>query len=247
MMRSRLFRGAAALLPAVAGRRSGARRRRRPENRTGDTAWMLASTALVLMMTIPGLALFYAGMVRKKNMLATMMQSFTICCLVTIVWMVAGYSIAFTNGTPYFGDMSRFFLNGLGANWDKPFMLGGSIASADTDDDPRDRLHDVPDDVRDHHAGADRRRVRRPDEVQRVAGVHDAVVAVRLFADRALGVGATAGWAPAIRAAWRGGFRRRHGGAHQRRNRRPDVCAGAGQAGRLRPGQHGAAQPVATR
>src|SRR5437016_2602716 len=54
----------------------------------GDTAWMLAATALVLMMTVPGLALFYAGMVRKKNVLATMMQSFTICCLVTITWMV---------------------------------------------------------------------------------------------------------------------------------------------------------------
>ena len=69
-----------------------------PKLDSGDTAWMLASTALVLLMTIPGLALFYAGMVRKKNILATMMQSFTICCIVTIVWMVAGYSIAFTTG-----------------------------------------------------------------------------------------------------------------------------------------------------
>ncbi|MBB2177533.1 ammonium transporter, partial [Gluconacetobacter johannae] len=58
---------------------------------TGDTAWMLVSTALVLMMTIPGLALFYAGMVRKKNVLATVMQSFAICCIITVVWMVAGY------------------------------------------------------------------------------------------------------------------------------------------------------------
>ena len=64
----------------------------------GDTAWMLTSTALVLMMTIPGLALFYGGMVRKKNILATLMQSFAITCLITVVWMVAGYSIAFTNG-----------------------------------------------------------------------------------------------------------------------------------------------------
>ncbi len=94
---------------------------------SGDTAWMLASTALVLMMTIPGLALFYAGMVRKKNILATMMQSFTVCCVVTIVWMVAGYSLAFTNGTPWIGDLSRFFLNGMGENWDKPFALGGTV------------------------------------------------------------------------------------------------------------------------
>ena len=62
----------------------------------GDTAWMLTSTALVLMMTIPGLALFYGGMVRKMNVLATAMQSFAICCLVTILWMVIGYSLAFT-------------------------------------------------------------------------------------------------------------------------------------------------------
>lgn len=97
---------------------------------TGDTAWMLASTALVLMMTIPGLALFYAGMVRKKNVLATMMQSFTVCCLVTIVWMVAGYSIAFTNGTPYFGDLSRVFLHGIAINWNHPFVLGAGTSNA---------------------------------------------------------------------------------------------------------------------
>jgi Amt family ammonium transporter len=95
-----------------------------PKIDSGDTSWMLASTALVLMMTVPGLALFYAGMVRRKNVLATMMQSFTICCLVTVLWMVLGYSLAFTNGTPYFGDLSRFFLTGIADNWDKPFVLG---------------------------------------------------------------------------------------------------------------------------
>src|SRR3982750_3118914 len=73
---------------------------------TGDTAWMLTSTALVLMMTIPGLALFYGGMVRKMNVLATVMQSFAITCLVTVLWMVAGYSLAFTEGTPYLGGLS---------------------------------------------------------------------------------------------------------------------------------------------
>jgi Amt family ammonium transporter len=101
-----------------------------PKIDSGDTAWMLTSTALVLLMTIPGLALFYAGMVRKKNVLATMMQSFIICCLVTIVWMVAGYSIAFTNGTPYFGDFSRVLLSGIVDNWDKPFLLGAGVDSA---------------------------------------------------------------------------------------------------------------------
>jgi Amt family ammonium transporter len=81
---------------------------------TGDTAWMLTSTALVLLMTIPGLGMFYAGMVRKKNVLATLMQSFAICCLVTITWMVLGYSLAFTNGNAYVGDLSRLMLNGIG-------------------------------------------------------------------------------------------------------------------------------------
>ena len=85
-----------------------------PKLDTGDTAWMLTSTALVLMMTIPGVALLYAGMVRKKNVLATMMQSFAICCLATVLWMVIGYSLAFTEGNAYIGGLSRIFLSGMG-------------------------------------------------------------------------------------------------------------------------------------
>ena len=80
---------------------------------SGDTAWMLTSTALVLLMTIPGLALFYGGMVRKKNVLATLMQSFAITCLVTVIWVIAGYSLAFTPGSEFIGGMSRFFLSGM--------------------------------------------------------------------------------------------------------------------------------------
>ncbi len=79
-----------------------------------DTAWMLTSTALVLLMTIPGLALFYAGMVRKKNILATMMQSFGITALVTVLWAIIGYSLAFTDGNAFIGDLSRFMLHGIG-------------------------------------------------------------------------------------------------------------------------------------
>jgi Amt family ammonium transporter len=80
---------------------------------SGDTAWMLTSTALVLMMTIPGLALFYGGMVRKKNVLATLMQSFAITCVVTILWWLIGYSWAFTPGSPYLGGASRMLFNGM--------------------------------------------------------------------------------------------------------------------------------------
>jgi Amt family ammonium transporter len=83
---------------------------------SGDTAWMLTSMALVLMMTIPGLALFYGGMVRKKNVLATVMQSFAITCLVTVLWMVIGYSWAFTEGGSFLGGNSRFLLIGMGAD-----------------------------------------------------------------------------------------------------------------------------------
>ncbi|MGH8446384.1 MAG: ammonium transporter [Solimonas sp.] len=79
----------------------------------GDTAWMLSSTALVLLMTIPGLAMFYAGMVRKKNVLATALQSFFVCALVTIIWVLVGYSLAFTPGSPYLGGLDRFALQGM--------------------------------------------------------------------------------------------------------------------------------------
>jgi ammonium transporter, Amt family len=80
---------------------------------SGDTAWMLTSTALVLMMTIPGLALFYGGMVRKKNVLATVAQSFAVTCLVTVLWLVLGYSLAFTTGSTILGGVSRVFMAGL--------------------------------------------------------------------------------------------------------------------------------------
>jgi len=80
----------------------------------GDTAWMLTSTALVLMMTIPGLALFYGGMVRKKNVLATLMQSFAVTCVVTLLWWVIGYSWAFTPGSSaYLGGSTRLLMHGM--------------------------------------------------------------------------------------------------------------------------------------
>ncbi len=80
---------------------------------SGDTAWMLTSVALVLMMTIPGLALFYGGMVRKMNVLTTVMQSFAVTCLITVLWTVVTYSFAFTTGSPFLGGMSRFLLYGM--------------------------------------------------------------------------------------------------------------------------------------
>jgi Amt family ammonium transporter len=98
-----------------------------PTLNSGDTAWMLTSAALVLMMTIPGLGLFYAGMVRRKNVLATLAQSFGACALITVLWMVIGYSLAFkSNPNPslnrFIGDLSYLFLQPM-----KVDSLSGTI------------------------------------------------------------------------------------------------------------------------
>ncbi len=97
---------------------------------SGDTAWMLTSSALVLMMTVPGLALFYAGMVRKKNILATMAQSFGATCIITVLWMVVGYSIAFTHNSnaetdKYIGGVNQLLLGNMGLTAINP--LGPTI------------------------------------------------------------------------------------------------------------------------
>jgi Amt family ammonium transporter len=81
----------------------------------GDNAWMLVSAALVLMMTGPGLALFYCGLVRKKNVLGTMMQSFAMMAWITLLWAVCGYSLVFAGGNPFIGDLRYLFLRGVGA------------------------------------------------------------------------------------------------------------------------------------
>src|SRR5437588_7310203 len=78
----------------------------------GDTAWMIAATALVLMMTIPGLALFYCGMVRKKNVLATMAQSLACTGLCSLLWFAFGYSLSFVGEGPYLGTLQRAFMRG---------------------------------------------------------------------------------------------------------------------------------------
>ena len=89
---------------------------------TGDTAWMLTSTALVLFMTLPGLALFYAGLVRSKNVVSVLMQCFAIACIASIIWVVYGYSLAFKGDGAFFGDLSAAFLTGIGRD-----TLSGTI------------------------------------------------------------------------------------------------------------------------
>jgi ammonium transporter, Amt family len=106
MIRTRSALGAlaAALCPALALAQ---------EIDTGATAWMITATALVLMMTLPGLALFYGGLVRSRNVLSVLMQCFAICCIVTLVWVVFGYTVAFGEGNNFLGDFSKAWLRGV--------------------------------------------------------------------------------------------------------------------------------------
>src|SRR3989338_9688533 len=97
-----------------------------PVPNKGDTAWMLVATLLVIMMSIPGLALFYGGLVRSKNMLSVLMQVFTIFALITVLWVIYGYSLAFTQGNAFIGGFDRLFLNGI---FDP---VTGSVANAAT-------------------------------------------------------------------------------------------------------------------
>src|ERR1700741_3863247 len=83
------------------------------EINTADTAWMIVATALVLMMTIPGLALFYSGMVRKKNVLATMAQSLAAVTMISILWVAFGYSLCFVGDGPWLGTLDRWLLIGM--------------------------------------------------------------------------------------------------------------------------------------
>ena len=97
------------LLPALAHAQETAP----PAFNSGDTAWMLVSSLLVLMMTIPGLALFYGGLVKKDNVLATLMQSLAVCAIVSIIWPVLGYSLAFSEGTGFIGGTGKAMLAGI--------------------------------------------------------------------------------------------------------------------------------------
>lgn len=119
---------AAAPAPDTSGAAALPPHAKKLELNSGDTAWLMTSTALVLMMTIPGLALFYAGMVRKKNVLATAAQSFAITALVTVLWAVIGYSLAFTHGgdnNAFIGGLDRLMLSGMGV--DVAHSLAGTV------------------------------------------------------------------------------------------------------------------------
>ena len=113
---------AEATTPAAAAAPAG------PKVDKGDTTWMMVATSLVILMTIPGLALFYGGMVRAKNTLSVLMQVFVTFCLIAVVWVVYGYSITFTGGGAFFGGFSKLFLSGVtGESMAATFSKGVAI------------------------------------------------------------------------------------------------------------------------
>ena len=100
--------------PDIAARLTALEAAAKSAQSAGDNAWMLVSAALVLMMTGPGLALFYGGLVRRKNILGTMMHSFVMMGLITVIWALVGYSLVFAEGNPFIGGLKYLFLNGVG-------------------------------------------------------------------------------------------------------------------------------------
>ena len=211
---------------------------------SGDTAWMLTSMAIVLMMTIPGLALFYGGMVRKKNVGDTVMTSFAITCLVSILWLFFTYSLAFRSGTPFIGGFDRAFLQGIVSNTFKD-GVGLNIGT------PNSLAPTIPETVY--------------SMFQLTFAIITAALIAGSFAERMkfsamlwfIGLWAIFVYSPIAHWVWgpdgifncanrrclvQGArLRRRHGGARQFRHRRPDGGADARQAqGRRARPQHGA-------
>jgi len=113
-----------ALLPMIAGAQDAAP----PVPNKGDTSWMMVSTALVLLMSVPALGLFYGGLVRTKNMLSVLMQVFVGFSLISVLWCVYGYSLAFTAGNPFFGGFDRLFLKGTFDAATGAFSLGATFS-----------------------------------------------------------------------------------------------------------------------
>ena len=183
-----------------------------------DTAWMIVATALVLMMTIPGLALFYSGMVRKKNVLATMAQSLAAVAIISILWV----ALRLFAGVRRRRSLARHARSLVSRRHDHGRRQSGG------EDDSGSPVHALPDDLCDYHGGAGGGLGRRPDAVLGLSAVLDRLVHVRLRSARALGLGRRLS-----RRHGRAGFCRRPRRASQRRGRRPGRGQGDGPAPRL--------------
>ncbi len=119
---------ATAAPPAAAAAADAAPAAAAPVANKGDVAWMIVATLLVIMMTIPGLALFYGGLVRRKNMLSVLMQVFVTFSMIVVLWALYGYSLAFTEGNAWFGGLDRLFLKGLFNPADGTFAMGATFS-----------------------------------------------------------------------------------------------------------------------
>ncbi len=203
---------------------------------SGDTAWMLTATMLVLLMTIPGLALFYGGMVRAKNLLSVLMQCFAITALISVLWMLYGIQRGLQHGR----HAGRRNQPALVRRRPRPRDVRRHDACKPVRPRSGKRVRDVPADLRDHHAGPDRGRGGRAHEILCPAGFHRCLVQRGLSADGAHGVGRP-GFIP--RRSGRARFRRRHGRAYQCRHRRSGRLPGAGTAARLSACADAATQP----
>ena len=158
-----------------------------PVANKGDVAWMLiVATALVIMMSVPALALFYGGLVRSKNMLSVLMQVFVTFSMIVVLWCLYGYSLAFTEGNAFFGGFDRLFMKGMFDPATGDLRDGGDLQQGRLH--PRAAVRRVPGDVRGDHLLPDRRRLRRAHEVHRGARLHGAVVHLQLLPDRAHGL-----------------------------------------------------------
>ena len=156
-----------------------------PVPNKGDVAWMIVATAFVIMMSVPGLALFYGGLVRSKNMLSVLMQVFVTFSMIVILWCIYGYSLAFTEGNAFVGGFDRIFMRGL-LDGQGRVRERGHVQQRRGDSGiavPR-----LPGHLCGDHLLPDRRRLRRAHEVLRRAALHGAVVHVQLRADGAHGV-----------------------------------------------------------
>ena len=184
-----------------------------PAADTGDTAWLITATALVLFMTLPGLALFYAGLVRTKNVLSILIQCFAITCVVSLLWLAVGYSLAFGDGgsaQDFIGSLDKAFLAGVARE-----SVSGSIPESVFFMFQMTFAIITPALV--IGGFAERMRFSAVLWFRRVVAAH------RVCAHRALGVGR---WL--ARQTRRDGLRRRHRGARERRCGGAGVCAGAG-------------------
>ena len=206
----------------------------------GHNGWMMTCAALVLFMTLPGLALFYGGLVRRKNVLSVLAQCLGIAGLVTILWWLCGYSLAFHSGETargwsFFGKLDWAFLQRRGFGAEHRLRRLGLAQ----------RLLDVPADVRHHHAGADHRRHRRAHEVLRHPALRHPLDVRGLFPAGPHGLGRRRPdeWRLECQSANQGHrLRRRHRRAHVLRLVGADPLPDPGQAPRLRQRTHAAAQ-----